>query len=619
MGKRLPLYFLREFLFWLLLFFICRTLFVLANLDEIGTIPFGETIRLYGYALSLDMSMAGYFLILPFFLFLAASFYPRNIFIRISRVYTIVLIVAYCVFSLSEIEIYNEYGTKISYRDVRHMVDLTEVFGSARTSFLILSLIGLAAVSWLGIYLHKKIGLARLPGQERHTVTSLSFFILAPALLFLAIRGTTQQIPIQQSDAYFSKYNILNLAAVNTGWNLMHSIIENNKVLNGNPYQYYPLEEAKKTVAELHAVEKDTTVKILTTNRPNIMLFILEGWSADLLKSLGGYDSVAPNLEKLASEGISFQNCYASGSVSDQGMAAILSAFPAQPATSIIAQPSKYTHLPCITNEMAAAGYTTAFMFGGQLSYGNIKAFIYYNKFDKIIEEKDFASEVPRGKLGVHDEFALERQLQELRGKKQPFFSAQFTLSSHAPYDIPAEYKLGFGGDERPYVNGVHYADHELGEFMRKARKEKWFGNTLFIFIPDHSHRSPRHWSINQPEYRKIPMVFWGEVIKEEFRGYKHNGLCSQVDLAATLLKQLDLPARRYTWSKDLFNPYTPEFAYFETTDGFGWIRPEQYIVYSHSSRFYYFEKTRSAQEKARLEKEGRSYLQVMFQEYTDF
>ena len=105
-------------------------------------------------------------------------------------------------------------------------------------------------------------------------------------------------------------------------------------MLHGNPYQYFPLEEAKKNVAELYKTEKDTTINFLTTNRPNIMLFILEGWSADVLKSLGGYDSVAPNLEKFISEGISFENCYASGSVSDQGMAAVLSAFPAQPSTS---------------------------------------------------------------------------------------------------------------------------------------------------------------------------------------------------------------------------------------------------------------------------------------------
>src|SRR5687767_5925653 len=239
MGKKLPLYFLREYLFWLLLFAICRSIFIFANLDEVKHISFFETLSVYFHAFFLDTSMAGYFMVLTFFLFLGAAFTGKNIFIRINRIYTIILIVLYCIFSLSEIEIYNEYGTKIGFRDVRHMVDFTEVFGSARTSFLIISIIGLALISWGCIWLHKKIGLTRLPSGEKHRPTLLLFAFLGPGVLFLAIRGSTQQIAIQSGDAYFSKHNILNLSAVNTGWNLMHSIIENRKVLEGNPYQYY--------------------------------------------------------------------------------------------------------------------------------------------------------------------------------------------------------------------------------------------------------------------------------------------------------------------------------------------------------------------------------------------
>ncbi|MFH1540445.1 MAG: sulfatase-like hydrolase/transferase, partial [Elusimicrobiota bacterium] len=227
------------------------------------------------------------------------------------------------------------------------------------------------------------------------------FILITPFLLFLGIRGGIQQIPIQQSDAYFSKHNVLNLAAVNSGWNLAQSIIENKKVIEKNPFQYYPFDEAKKIVQELHNVKKDTTINILNptrnssnglkTNLPNIVLIILEGWSGDLVKSLGGYDSITPNLEKLISEGILFENIYAGGSWSDHGISAIFSAFPAPPmGLSIIAQPNKYIHLPCISEELKNTGYNTSFLFGGQLSYGNIKAYLYYNKFDKIIEGKDF-------------------------------------------------------------------------------------------------------------------------------------------------------------------------------------------------------------------------------------
>ena len=198
---------------------------------------------------------------------------------------------------------------------------------------------------------------------------------------------------------------------------------------------------------------------------------ILEGWSGDLIKSLEGYDDVTPNFEKLIKDGVFFENIYASGSLSDQGMAAVFSAFPAQPSVSIISQPNKYNQLPCINTELKEKNYTTSFMFGGQLSYGNIRAYMYFNGFDKIVEGKDFDSNIPCGKLGVHDEYLYQRQLKELSNEKQPFFAAMFTLSSHSPFDMPMKEKLTWGGDENGYINSVLYADQKLYEFIENDKK----------------------------------------------------------------------------------------------------------------------------------------------------
>ena len=58
------------------------------------------------------------------------------------------------------------------------------------------------------------------------------------------------------------------------------------------------------------------------------------------------------------------------------------------------------------------------------------------NGFDKIVDEKDFPSSLPRGKLGIHDEYAFPYFLSELNKQKQPFFSNIFTVSTHSPYDM---------------------------------------------------------------------------------------------------------------------------------------------------------------------------------------
>ena len=572
--------------------------------------------------------MASYFLAFSFIIFSVYTFLPKKIISYIHQGYVILLLLLFSTITIAELEIYDEWGSKMNMKAIHFLKHPFEVVNSTTTLFLVMGLITISVLVFIGNFLYGKISpfspltaSARTKGFKKFIFLFI-FILVAPVLIALGIRGGTQQIPIQQSDVYFSKHNILNIAAVNSGWNLGQSILENIKHLEGNPYTYYTDDEAKKTVSTIYKIEKDTTIHFLKTNRPNIVLVILESWSADMIQSLGGYDGAAVNFDRLASEGIMFDSLYASGDLSHQGMAAIFSAFPAQPsAISIISQPSKYIKLPCLNTEFHKAGYTSSFLFGGQLSYGNIKAYMYYNDFDKILEGKDFDNDIPQGKLGVHDEFLYERQLKELKNEKQPFFAAMFTLSSHNPYDMPMpeKDKVKWGEDEVNYVNSVRYADQKLFEFVQNAKKEKWFDNTLFVFIADHSHRSPRHWIQEQPEYRKIPMLFWGNVIKNEFKGYRHKKICSQLDLASTLLNQLDISSERYTWSKNLFNPYTSQFAFYETFNGFGWIRSGQYVVYSHPNKSFLFEKTVSIEEKARLEQEGKSFMQTMFQQYTDY
>jgi len=88
----------------------------------------------------------------------------------------------------------------------------------------------------------------------------------------------------------------------------------------------------------------------------------------------------------------------------------------------------------------------------------------------------------------------------ELAALPQPFMSALFTVSSHSPYDFPAEHKLSFNSKANKYVNSVAYTDQCLGEFMKRAKEEDWYENTLFVLVADHSHNSPREWRLAQKE-----------------------------------------------------------------------------------------------------------------------
>lgn len=607
-----------QFLFWIVFFALCRCVFLSWNYEEVVENRAGEVLASFYYSLSVDAATAAYFMALALPIFLIALFIsPRRLLQINSFLQAILIFIVSCI-TIAELPIYDEWHHKLTYKAIWFLGDPAEVIHTASTKQLIGGLLAIAVLTFIGWKLFRKF-IPAIPDVIPSPVWKrITFVLIAPVFVFWFIRGGfTQQIPIQVSAAYYSSSNFLNMVSVNSTFHLVSNWVQNAHA--GEPYQFLPQEECDKIMTDLYHVEKDTTISVLTTKRPNIVLVVLEGWSADVIASLGGYSGIAPNMETLIRDGILFDSCYASGSLSDQGMAAVFSAFPAQPKTSVITQPDKYPNLPCLSKVFKKNGYYTSFLFGGELSYGNIKAYMYYNQFDQILEGKDFASSIPRGKLGVADEFLFDRQLEELSKMPQPFFSALFTLSSHGPYDMPMQEVLKWGDKEKPYINSVYYADRCIKNFIQSARQMPWYANTLFVFVSDHSHNSPRNWSYNAPNYRHIPMLWYGEVIRPEFRGYAYTKIASQLDLASTLLNQLSIDAQPFRYSKNLFNPYAKSFAAFAFDEGFGWIRPGAYIVYEVREKRYDHQSTINAAQRDQLKREGEAFLQTLSLDYHQF
>ena len=493
----LSLLLFRHYCFWMVFFAVCRSVFLIYNQEEVNSAPFLEILKTFSSALYLDTSVSCYLLSFPLFLFILFGFSSKTIFLKINEIYTCIILFLISILVLSELPLYDEWAHKFTYKALWFLQQPSEVIHTASWFQLITILVGTSFMALVFFWLYRKT-VVRSIVHHPNNWGNMCFALIAMCILGTGMRGGYSPIPIQVSDAYFSHYNILNAASANSVFHLTSNIIQNLEAFE--PYTFQKPEDAKRLVDELYHIPHDTTTYFLNTTRPNVVLVVFEGWAADVVGALGGYTDVAPHFSELIKQGVSFDSCYASGNLSDQGMGAIFSAFPAQPRSSIITVPNKYNHLPCINSEFKKNGYFTSFMFGGQLSYGNIRSYMYYNGFDKILEEKDFESSVYRGRLGVHDGDLFDRQLKELHNQKQPFFASLFTLSTHGPYDIPVEDVLDWGEKEKEYINTVHYADSCLNHFLNEAKKQPWFNNTLFVFISDHHHNTPKNYSYYSPE-----------------------------------------------------------------------------------------------------------------------
>ena len=609
---------LKQLIFWVLFFAFIRVIYLVYNFKElqIEHVGLGETLLSFWFGLKLDFATACYLIIIPFFLILIQSVYSRSWLGLVNEIYTAVILFFYTLLVTGELGIYEEWKTKLHYKALMYLKNPSEVYNSAETNKFFVLFVIFLVVTIFAFWIYRKFFFSKVVKVKANVVHLIVIFLMAPVFIVLGMRGGIQEIPINQSQSYFSKKNILNLAAVNSGFNMYISVVENMQNFGENPFEYYPEEEAKNIVKQIYTTTKDTTVKILSNERPNIVLVMLESWSATLIESLGGEAGITPQFHALEEEGVLFTKIYSPGSRSEQGMSSILAGFPSHPISSITVQPDRFTNLTTMTHVLKDKGYHSSFYFGGQLIYGNIKSFIMHNGFDRINEVYDFPDE-PKGKLGVHDEFVFAKQLRELKTEVDPFFSMIFTSSTHSPFDMPMEPVIEWGDDLRMYLNSAYYTDRSLGDFIKAAKKEDWYKNTLFIAIADHSHHSYPHDPYHSKEYHQIPMLFFGEVVKPEYRGTQIEKIGSQSDFIATLFPQIGLEeeSKTFKWSKNLLNPYTPEFANISFEEGIGWVRPVGDFFYDNRLDYYYHNNVPLPFQDS-IVKEGKAFLQMLFQNY---
>lgn len=618
---RILLFLLRFFLFWMLFFVVDKALFLLVFYKNIAQIPLLEILGTFYHAIPIDLSMTAYMSAAPL-IFLVFMWFKGDKIVRLNwiKVYMVVLTIVFSILSIVNFNIYREWGTKLNAKAFGFAFSApNEALASGASSPILLSLTALAALIVFGIFLIKRLIPVSLKIQHAPIILKIVVSILLMGFNFLFIRGGVGVSTMNQSKAYFSDDAILNQAAVNTEWNLISSILASRKV-NRNNYNFLPAEEAKNIISDLYAVKKDTTINILNTNRPNVVLIIMESFTADLTKVLGQEDGITPQFDSLVNKGVLFSRIYSTGNRTDKGIVGTLAGYPSLAAGNMVNFPNKFQRIPAISQDFKKQGYSTSFFYGGESEFDNYKAFIISHDYTKLIDKNDFEKKDMNSKWGAYDGLVFNRQLAELNHTRQPFFSTQMTLTNHEPFEVPGAYKFGNTTNITKFKSTAFYTDSCINSFLSQAKLQHWYKNTLFIFIADHGHIYPKErYDVAIPERYHIPLLFYGDVIKKEYRGKSFDNIGSQADLATTLLKQLQINTNAYPWSKDLFNPYTKPFAFFSWDNGMGFIDSKHCVTFDNvGKRILYNSQAKDKIQTEETLKKGQSYLQTVYQQFIE-
>jgi phosphoglycerol transferase MdoB-like AlkP superfamily enzyme len=612
-------------IFWLCFFQAVRSVFLLYHFPLTSQLDKVTILNIFLYGLYVDTSTSCYLLIVPYLFWFLQIFRSSRIGVGPITIYTFCMVTVVSVISTADMQIYKERGVKLDASALEYLQHPREAAASMASSplfYLSVLCLGLIIFGLSGIRMLRTPTVVATGGNTPSAIAQkVLFIVLGASLIFLGIRGGVGPTPMNPSFAYFSNNQFANHASLNTVWNLLYDVKHHLRNRN-NQIVYMPDKEMRTRLARITArSDNNDTEFVLNTNMPNIICILLESWTADVIQSLGGISGLTPHFENLVADGLLFTNIYSSGNRTSYGLPSVLSGFPSTPDGAIMNSPQKMEKLPVISMNLSQVGYSTAFYYGGDDRFDNMRAYFMHAGFEKTTNKDSFSTNEMGSKWGAHDHVLYGKLLSDLRSTREPFFVSMLTLSSHEPYEVPMK-KIIFGSDETSlFKNAMIYADRSLGDFFKNASKEPWFKNTLFILVADHGHRLPLGRLGYEPEKFHIPLLLYGEVLQKKFRGTQKQMIGSQTDIAATVLNQLKLKHDRYEWSNNLLNKNRSNYALYNFKDGFGWCSDGQTIAFDNVSNKIIFNTKPQLPESRTSEtlKNSQAFMQNISINYSGF
>lgn len=625
------IWFVKTYATFVVLFVLQKPLFLFLEKGS-ATQPvdniFTELPAVIWHGLPLDLSMAGYLSVIPGFLSIAVVWLKRDLVKPIMNIYFIIASLFITCSFLLNASLYPYWKYPLDSTPLFYFfTSPADAIASVSIWQVILSIVILIVLTigvWFTLrmrgekrqqysrygYGYEGFGRGkrnRFDDFDRHRGRTSIILLLLTGLLFLPIRGGITVSTMNTGQAYYSQNAYLNHSAVNPLFSLLESITHQEDF--ASQYRFMKDKEADKIFATMTSTSDENTYPLLNEatfkkGTPDILIVIMESFASDIMPSMGSYKDVAVCLDSIAQQSILFTRFYANSFRTDRGMVSILSGYPAQPTTSIMRYPRKTSLLPSIARNLVKyKNYKTTYYYGGDADFCNMRSYLVSQGYQHIISDANFPIEDKLSKWGVPDHILAARMMEDIKAQqneKRPMLRILQTSSSHEPFEVPY-HRLK---DKR--LNAFAYTDSVMGAIVREYRKLPRWKNTLIVFVPDHVGGYKENLNDHDRSRYQIPLILAGGAIS---RPMKVGIIGSQHDIAATLLGQLGVEHREFTFSKNMMSDATPKFAFFAVNDAFGIVSEENSLIYDNRAKRIVYDKG----EKGFNLKRGQAYLQKLY------
>lgn len=318
-------------------------------------------------------------------------------------------------------------------------------------------------------------------------------------------------------------------------------------------------------------------------SRPNIVLVQCESFSMYKSSMSGNPLNTTPYFDSMSKNGIFFDRCFTPHFSTARALFAILSGIPDVQLFKFSSRNPEAVKQHTIVNNFT--GYEKHYFLGGDSEFGNFEGLL--NNIDDLQMHTGKRPGVPEVNVwGISDKELFLEANEIFKKKDKPFFAYIQTSGNHRPYNktipvtdsdfvrvtVPEAELKRYGFESIDELNCFRYSDYCIQKFMEAAQQEKYFHNTIFVFVGDHGLAGnaetmyPAVWTEQRLTDEHVPLLFYAPYLLTPQR---RSEVVSQIDILPTIAGMLHQSYVNTTLGRDLLDPAKKNnYAFITNTAG---------------------------------------------------
>jgi arylsulfatase A-like enzyme/Tfp pilus assembly protein PilF len=304
----------------------------------------------------------------------------------------------------------------------------------------------------------------------------------------------------------------------------------------------------------------------------NLLFVTIDTLRPDRLGSYGSKAGLTPHLDRLASEGVRFEQVLAHAPLTLPAHTSIFtSLYPTEHGVHDNGTFRVSASLPTLATTLQSAGYQTGAFVGAYVldaRFGLNRGFDVYD--DYYGEKRGFLSFAQLERPADAVVSSAERWIREARA---PWFAWMHLYDAHAPYRPPPELARKLPNDL--YGAEVAFVDANLGAFLGRLSAAGGLDGTVLVVLGDHGeslgeHGEKTHGTFAYDSTLRVPWILWAKGLRPQV----FSEAVRQVDVMPTLLDLLSVPPPERIVGQSLRPYLTGEIRYQAPSSYFEALNP---------------------------------------------